>query len=605
MPDGFPLSDIRWQLTLFARCIYEPDDVIEIRRLPSKRSTWHTASELADLGDALLQDAVEDNLYVGINPRKAAGGTRTDDVALCRCLAADFDGVDVRDARDRWTACNLPDPTLIVASGHGAHIYLRLNDPLDCETWSSLQRLLAEMLGTDRIHDPPRILRLPGTRNHKPPPADVVVFDGDPARRCSLHDLADRFPDNPDSAPTVKPPLPQPATLDFLSRAVRYAEKWPAVAQGGRNTAATYHSAQLTKDFGLDDAAAWSILAGWNQRNAPPLDDDELRACLTNGRKYGRHAVGSIPPPRYTSAGVPGGNGQPKALPPLPQAPAPWITPATVMTWPAYAAGLPVCPTGIAALDNMLGGGLRSGGVTIVASRTKGGKSIFAANLVAAAAGRGEAVLFATLEDSAVIAAWRMQASIAAVSMDAMLDGLDEIGGEYSDNLSSTREYFANLPVRFSELRPIDDLTTVIERHVADDGRLVVVDQLSKVTTPNLHDRASQYERVSYVSEQLRYAASKHRVPIIVVVQVNRESNKRMYTPGRRVAVNEKITYSDLRDSGMLEQDAFAVILLQRPRMDRSGNRLLPVELALQRFGPSGQTVDLRWWPEYSRIEDA
>lgn len=57
------------------------------------------------------------------NTRSYEGGTKNEDVALARCLFADFDGVELKDIRQRAGEAGLPAPTLIVASGHGFHLY--------------------------------------------------------------------------------------------------------------------------------------------------------------------------------------------------------------------------------------------------------------------------------------------------------------------------------------------------------------------------------------------------------------------------------------------------------------------------------------------------
>ncbi|UCC32266.1 MAG: hypothetical protein JSU86_08275, partial [Phycisphaerales bacterium] len=40
-----PLTNMQGQLARFAACVFAPDDVVEIRQLPSGRSTWQRASE--------------------------------------------------------------------------------------------------------------------------------------------------------------------------------------------------------------------------------------------------------------------------------------------------------------------------------------------------------------------------------------------------------------------------------------------------------------------------------------------------------------------------------------------------------------------------------
>ncbi len=291
--------DAAAQLADFAACVFAPDDVIEIRRLPSKRSSWHKASELGALADTLTAENADDNLYIGGNPRRDHGGTTADDVVMARCLFADFDHTTIEQAQERWKQCDLPNPTLVLSSGHGVHAYWRLSEPMtDLVTWSQFQRDLAAALASDPlIHDSPRIMRLPGFTNHKPPAADCRILTADPGRVFDLVDLVELIPEV--LKPEPPPSVPQVATttvggnLDALARAAAYARKWPPALDGTRNAEAMRHAAVLTHDFALTDSEALPILSAWNGRNPEPLGSTELRNCLANGRQYGTHPVGA------------------------------------------------------------------------------------------------------------------------------------------------------------------------------------------------------------------------------------------------------------------------------------------------------------------------
>lgn len=60
------LADVQVQLSRYVDCVFQPDDLIEIRRLPSKRSTWHRASELPQLADQLTAESEQgEHIYIG------------------------------------------------------------------------------------------------------------------------------------------------------------------------------------------------------------------------------------------------------------------------------------------------------------------------------------------------------------------------------------------------------------------------------------------------------------------------------------------------------------------------------------------------------------
>ena len=295
----------RGEVARYTACIFEPTDVIEVRRLPCGRSTWHRAYKLADAAGALLSDNEHDkHIYAGANPRRARGGTRSRDVACARCLFVDFDGIGPDAARDKWQKAGLPAPTLTIASGHGVHVYWRLTEAItDLPLWSSLQKKLIALLDSDRaIHDPARIMRLPGFVNHKEPVAACHIVDGDPRR---IHDLDSlmpalnsaraRFADGNELQRPVNL-LPKMKTrfggnLNPVKEKALLAANWAGVAKGQRNCKAFQHAAFLVNDLSLSDEQAWSIMREWNRKNRPPLSGWELRRVMCNARYYGKHAA--------------------------------------------------------------------------------------------------------------------------------------------------------------------------------------------------------------------------------------------------------------------------------------------------------------------------
>lgn len=92
-------------------------------------------------------------------------------------------------------------------------------------------------------------------------------------------------------------------------------------------------------------------------------------------------------------------------------------------------------------------------------------------------------------------------------------------------------------------------------RYVAKDKetKLVIIDYLQLITTK---DKMSTYERVSYVSREIKLLAKELAIPIIVLSQLSRDVEKRP---------DKKPQLSDLRESGAIEQDADIVMFPYRP----------------------------------------
>jgi replicative DNA helicase len=128
-------------------------------------------------------------------------------------------------------------------------------------------------------------------------------------------------------------------------------------------------------------------------------------------------------------------------------------------------------------------------------------------------------------------------------------------------------------------------------RHHRRGLDVLVVDyvQLVRTDTP----ARSREQEVAEVSRQLKELALELDCVVVLPAQLNRESGKR---------ADPRPTMSDLRDSGQLEQDADAVVLLHQPRTDAgdpTGQILMIVDK--NRHGPRAE-VSLRWHGGYGSI---
>jgi hypothetical protein len=137
------VSNTLHQCQEFLAAIFDADDVIEFRTLKPVTKNWETTAGLAAIVEKLQRlNAQGAQCYFGANPRKQAGESKEDGVALARCLFVDFDGgVVVEEAWSRIKSAGLPMPTVTVATGGGVHCWWRLDQPLtEPKLWSVLQK---------------------------------------------------------------------------------------------------------------------------------------------------------------------------------------------------------------------------------------------------------------------------------------------------------------------------------------------------------------------------------------------------------------------------------------------------------------------------------
>jgi hypothetical protein len=296
------LINLTQQIEQFVSCIWEPPDVIELRRINGERvqQRWCRAVDIvSELKQLQQENAAGWQVYAGANPRPSVGATGDTSIKLARCIFVDFDHVTVEAALATIRASGLPEPTIVVASGHGCHAYWRLTEPMtDLAAWSAIQQDLIDHLHTDpKIKNPERIMRLPGFLNLKAEPVECQIVEADTARVYDLDLLVAAIPERQDgtddkaSAPVADRPV-RPG-LDALARAAKYLQGIPPAVEGQHGDDQTFGAACRMRDFGLSEDQALALLSEWNRTCNPPWSDRHLRAKVQHAYKYAKGEPGS------------------------------------------------------------------------------------------------------------------------------------------------------------------------------------------------------------------------------------------------------------------------------------------------------------------------
>jgi hypothetical protein len=210
------------------------------------------------------------DVYVGVCLRSRRSGGRG---AIDRAHLA-FVDLDKRDALDRLDAFPHP-PTMTVSSGTPghAHAYWRLRDTIDVAGLERVTRKLAYHLGGDLAStDAPRILRPPGTLNHKyTPPVAVglisshrdAAYDSDELT-AGLHDPAD------DCEHTAAPPATGGTEFDRALCAI------PTTAYVRALTGSTANRAGKIRcpfhDLSVGEATAGAVMPARSHADASSRD---------------------------------------------------------------------------------------------------------------------------------------------------------------------------------------------------------------------------------------------------------------------------------------------------------------------------------------------
>jgi len=187
----------------FAAVFEGVDGLVEARALPSQRRAFFETSRLQEM-ESFVHTWETGDIYFGVATRRARGDGRREGCLHLSSLFVDVDfkrcaDPDIRRRVARIVHFPLP-PSIIVSSGGGVHLYWLLKRLADVQIeeahLSSLLQQLAHHLGGDPASaELSRILRVPGTFNHKyDPPREVWIERLEPESRYTLDDFKDLLP---------------------------------------------------------------------------------------------------------------------------------------------------------------------------------------------------------------------------------------------------------------------------------------------------------------------------------------------------------------------------------------------------------------------------
>lgn len=160
----------------------------KIKNRPPRRGWFSKAYEAL----AYMRGAKDDgyDVYIGANPRKIKDSGE-DAVACPLFIWSDIDcGEDRIEQAERDVMALGPKPWAIVRTGGGVHAWWLLDSPASKEKWHEAMRIVcAAVHGDKNALDLPRILRAPGTINHKYSPARVCEVSFWSGEKSSLADF--------------------------------------------------------------------------------------------------------------------------------------------------------------------------------------------------------------------------------------------------------------------------------------------------------------------------------------------------------------------------------------------------------------------------------
>ncbi len=248
--------------------------------------------------------------------------------------------------------------------------------------------------------------------------------------------------------------------------------------------------------------------------------------------------------------------------------------------------------TTIRMLDDM-NGGLQPGHLIVLGARPSVGKSALATGIALQAARQGYNTAMVSMEMTSAEIYARMLAQEKNISFGQVLQS------------PHNADLLAHLPIYFADdpQLTVHDIRSRAEQLQQSHGlHLLIVDYLQLIQE-HADSKRPREQQIAAISRALKVTAMTLNIPVLALSQLNRESEHRH---------NKRPTLADLRESGAIEQDADAVMLLHRDwqagiRTTDDGCSTEDQALLIVCKWRNGRTLDipLRFTGACMRFEDA
>ncbi len=228
--------------------------------------------------------------------------------------------------------------------------------------------------------------------------------------------------------------------------------------------------------------------------------------------------------------------------------------------------------------------GLHPGEMVVLAARPGAGKTTFGLQAVLNVAKSDIETLMVSLEMTREELAQRVLANLARVDSSRIRDRT--VSEADQESMTAAVREVKKLPLHLECPVGLNmaSLRTMVRQYATKGVKFVVVDYMGLIRG---EAKMSAYERMSMLSTASKQMAMEFKVAVLMVAQLNREVEKRGDARPRM---------SDLRDSGQIEQDADAIVMLWNPPEGRDAapvvvsSREVIASITKNRHGPTAET---------------
>lgn len=248
-------------------------------------------------------------------------------------------------------------------------------------------------------------------------------------------------------------------------------------------------------------------------------------------------------------------------------------------------------------LNNYLSGGFKAEQLITVGARTGVGKTVVATNCAAKACSEGKSVLFFSLEMSSA----ELIKRLVACHGNILINQLGTYPGktqELKDRISRATNEVSQwkLDIRDDTEVTMDHIRSISQQKAqSTDGLdMIIIDYLQLISIKSGRGRSRQ-EEVAEISRTCKMLAKQLKVPVMVLVQLNRETKDN----------EEKFpSKADIRESAAIAADSDIILIIHRKYRDDSTDPKATFILDKNRGGPADKMFSVRCVLEKNIFQD-
>ena len=218
--------------------------------------------------------------------------------------------------------------------------------------------------------------------------------------------------------------------------------------------------------------------------------------------------------------------------------------------------------------------GFHENELTCIGARPGTGKTAIAVNIATNIAKRGKKVYFCSLEMSPEQLMHRIIAAASNINTQLFRNGriTEEEYKKIADTTNDILEMSISIDTKTRTIEDLENVAILLREHEEVD--IIIVDYLTLLKSKSKY--ASRELEVAEISRRLKLLALDLKIPIVILVQLNRDAENRVPT------------MATIRESGSIEQNCDNIVFLHNPNAQGNAVDTIDFIIEKQRQGATG-----------------